>query len=134
MVYFGICLMVPVGLLFSSILNHFLEIGTGQRSLQTTSAGFKMRISLYMYAKAGISLLCCGLCFLISEPPSGTESGRKDQESKAYGLCSQLKILLSNGAYLTFVFGPMFSICLMTATNDNLKVLLTPFKILPVSS
>ena len=123
--------MFPVGLLISSIINHFVGLGVDEKHF--TEAEFRSRINIFIYCKTGLALLCCGLCFLVEKPPSGTQAERQMEETKAYGLCSQLKILMSNGVYLAFVFGPMLSICLLAATDNNLSVLLAPFKIQPVS-
>jgi hypothetical protein len=45
------------------------------------------------------------------------------------GFGTQMKLLLTNKIYLMFVYGPMLSVCLISATDNHLAKLLFPFGI-----
>lgn len=109
-------------------------ISGGFSGVVPDTATFKRSVFFYMILKAFLALFCCFLaCVFLDDRQALPHSKALQEETQAIGFSAQLKLLLTNKIYLLFVYGPMLSLCLISATDNHFGKLLSPFGITNVS-
>lgn len=132
MAYFSIAMMFPIAALGSTIMLFWMRGGFSGKD--TATDAFKNYIFFYMVAKTGLSFLCAILTFFVMDDTKVLpQSQALHEESRKLGLCTQIKLLLTDKIYFLFVFGPLVSISLIGATDNHLGSLLVAFNISTVS-
>ena len=98
------------------------------------AATFKNSVFYYMITKTFLAFSCTMISYIfLDDRQSLPQSKIVEEESLSLGFSTQMKLLLTNKIYLMFVYGPLFSVCLISATDNHLGRLLLPFGISNVS-
>jgi hypothetical protein len=105
-------------------------ISGGFSGVVPDTATFKRSVLYYMILKAFLALFCSVLAFaFLDDRQALSHSKALQEETQALGFSAQMKLLMTNKIYLMFVYGPMLSVCLISATDNHFGKLLSPFGI-----
>lgn len=125
--------MFPIGALASLVVLNTLS--GGLTGVIPDDATFKKNIFLLLLCKCIASFVCCVLAFLFMDDNRALpNSFVLHEESRRLGICTQMKLLMTDKVYLLFVYGPMISISLLGASNNHLGSLLVAFSLSIVKS
>lgn len=125
-------MIFPIGMTMMTILLSYMATPpSGSKILD--AATFKARVSIYMYIKTGISIICLGLVQTIFKEPTNRRALEMHEDSMRLGLGTQFKLLITDSTYNLFVFGPLVSISMIGASDNHLFALLGPFQFTSVN-
>jgi hypothetical protein len=121
--------MFPVACLASALLLNRISLKN------KTKDAFQQAILLYMIGKLTMSVICAlSVQIFFSKDPQVEEAIRMHQESIKIGICKQLKMLFTDKIYLLFVYGPLLSMTMVSASDNHLYSLFKTFSITYVGS
>lgn len=92
------------------------------------SQKFKNEIGQFMYAKLGLIIITTIISqLLLSNSPEVEDAMRDHEENVELDFRERFFSLLTDYNYLLFIFAPLFSITMISSSDNHLLELLQPF-------